>query len=151
MHRILGVVLFLATLSVAIHCMIAYGVQTTSARVTVHSFAGCFLYGAFLAKVLLVRSRQMLGWVSPSPVGCWSLSSESSGTRAPSGSSMGTTYRVETSPRRGAGGEPSRSRLRGAPHEYYESIGHGGVLLEKKIAWPAGKQARRSWHVNETL
>jgi hypothetical protein len=64
-HRIFGIVLFLATLPVAIHCMIAYGVQTTSARVTVHSLAGCFFYGAFVAKVLLVRSRQMPGWVLP--------------------------------------------------------------------------------------
>jgi hypothetical protein len=64
-HRILGIVLFLATLPVAIHCMIAYGVQTTSARVTVHSLAGCFFYGAFVAKVLLVRSRQMPGWILP--------------------------------------------------------------------------------------
>ena len=64
-HRVCGVVLFLATLPVAIHCMLAYGVQTTSARVTVHSFAGCFLYGAFVAKVLVVRNRQLPGWVLP--------------------------------------------------------------------------------------
>jgi hypothetical protein len=64
-HRIVGIVLFLGTLPVAIHCMIAYGVETTSARVTVHSLAGCFFYGAFVAKVLLVRSRQMPGWVLP--------------------------------------------------------------------------------------
>ena len=64
-HRIFGIVVFLATLPVAIHCMIAYGVQTTSARVTIHSFAGCFFYGAFVAKVLIVRSRQMPGWVLP--------------------------------------------------------------------------------------
>ena len=64
-HRVVGVVLFLATLPVAVHCMFAYGVQTTSARVTVHSLAGCFFYGAFVAKVLLVRSRRLPGWVLP--------------------------------------------------------------------------------------
>jgi hypothetical protein len=64
-HRICGVVLFLATLPVAIHCMVAYGVQTTPARVTVHSLAGCFFYGAFVAKVLVVRNRQLPGWVLP--------------------------------------------------------------------------------------
>ena len=64
-HRICGIVLFLATLPVAVHCMYAYGVQTTSARVTVHSLAGCFFYGAFVAKVLVVRSRRMPGWVLP--------------------------------------------------------------------------------------
>ena len=32
---------------------------------TVHSLAGCFFYGAFVAKVLLVRSRRLPGWVLP--------------------------------------------------------------------------------------
>ena len=64
-HRAVGIALFLLTLPVAVHCMFAYGVQTTSARVTVHSLAGCFFYGAFVAKVLLVRSRRLPGWVLP--------------------------------------------------------------------------------------
>jgi len=46
--------------------MFAYGFQTYTARVTVHSLAGCFLYGAFLAKVLLVRSRKATPrWILP--------------------------------------------------------------------------------------
>jgi hypothetical protein len=65
-HRVIGLATFLLTLPVATHCMFAYGFQTYDARVTVHSLAGCFLYGAFLAKVLLVRARQGLpGWVLP--------------------------------------------------------------------------------------
>jgi hypothetical protein len=64
-HRTIGAVLFLATLPVAVHCLFAYGVQTYNARVTVHSLAGCFFYGAFLAKVLVVRSRRLPGWVLP--------------------------------------------------------------------------------------
>ena len=64
-HRTVGAVLFLASLPVAVHCMFAYGLQTTSARVTVHSLAGCFFYGAFLAKVLVVRSRRLPGWLLP--------------------------------------------------------------------------------------
>jgi hypothetical protein len=31
----------------------------------VHSLAGCFFYGAFVAKVLLVQTRQRPGWVLP--------------------------------------------------------------------------------------
>lgn len=69
LHRATGIVLFLATLPVAVHCMVAYGVQTTSARVTVHSLAGCFFYGAFLSKILVVRSRQLPGWVLPTAGG----------------------------------------------------------------------------------
>ena len=64
-HRVIGMVLFLTTLPVAIHCMFAYGVETTSARVTVHSLAGCFFYGAFVAKMIVVRSRSLPGWVLP--------------------------------------------------------------------------------------
>jgi len=64
-HRSVGAVLFLATLPVAVHCMFAYGVQTYTARVTVHSLAGCFFYSAFLAKVLVVRSRRLPGGVLP--------------------------------------------------------------------------------------
>ncbi|MFD0327561.1 DUF6529 family protein [Streptacidiphilus monticola] len=57
--------LFAATVPVAVHCVMAYGVQLGSARVAVHSVAGCFFYGAFVAKVVLVRSRRLPGWALP--------------------------------------------------------------------------------------
>jgi hypothetical protein len=63
-HRVVGSPLFLTTVPVAVHCMFAYGVQTYNARVTVHSLAGCFFYGAFLAKVF-VRSRRLPSWTLP--------------------------------------------------------------------------------------
>jgi hypothetical protein len=31
----------------------------------VHSITGCVLYGAFVAKVLVVRSRRLPGWALP--------------------------------------------------------------------------------------
>jgi Na+/H+ antiporter NhaD/arsenite permease-like protein len=40
-------------------------VQLTSVRVAVHSLAGCFFYGAFVAKVLLVQSRRLPRWALP--------------------------------------------------------------------------------------
>ena len=64
-HRVIGFGLFALTVPIAVHCLIAYGVQLTSPRVAVHSLAGCFFYGAFVAKVLLVRSRRLPGWVLP--------------------------------------------------------------------------------------
>jgi hypothetical protein len=64
-HRLVGFAAFALTVPVALHCLIAYGVQLTSARVAVHSVAGCFFYGAFAAKVLLVRSRRLPGWALP--------------------------------------------------------------------------------------
>jgi hypothetical protein len=64
-HRVTGFVLFALTVPIAVHCLIAYGVQLTSLRVAVHSIAGCFFYGAFAAKVLLVHSRRLPGWALP--------------------------------------------------------------------------------------
>ena len=64
-HRVTGFTLFAVTVPVAIHCLIAYGVQLTSLRVAIHSLAGCFFYGAFAAKVLAVHSRRLPGWVLP--------------------------------------------------------------------------------------
>ncbi|WP_433221339.1 DUF6529 family protein [Microtetraspora malaysiensis] len=64
-HRIGGAVLFVLSLPIAYHCITAYGVQTDSARVALHSLAGCFFYGAFAAKVLIVRSRRLPGWALP--------------------------------------------------------------------------------------
>jgi hypothetical protein len=64
-HRVTGVVLIAVTIPVALHCLNAYGVQLTSPRLAVHSLAGCFLYGAFVAKILLVRSKRLPGWALP--------------------------------------------------------------------------------------
>jgi len=45
--------------------MFAYGVQTLDTRIAVHSVAGSFFYGAFAAKVTVVRWRRFPGWVLP--------------------------------------------------------------------------------------
>jgi hypothetical protein len=68
-HRVTGFALFALTVPVAVHCLIAYGVQLTSLRVAAHSIAGCFFYGAFTAKVLLVRSRRLPRWALPTAGG----------------------------------------------------------------------------------
>jgi hypothetical protein len=64
-HRIVGGTALVATLPVAIHCAIAYGVQVSEPRILIHSVAGCFFYGAFVAKVLFVRSKRLPGWTLP--------------------------------------------------------------------------------------
>lgn len=68
-HRVIGFGLFALTVPVAVHCLLAYGVQLTSLRVAVHSLAGCFFYGAFVAKVLLVQSKRLPGWALPAAGG----------------------------------------------------------------------------------
>lgn len=65
-HRLVGVAAILLTLPIAYHCAFAYGVQThIDTRVSVHSLAGCFFYGALAAKLLIVRSRRFPGWTLP--------------------------------------------------------------------------------------
>lgn len=64
-HRVVGLGAFLLSLPIAYHCITAYGVQLTDSRIALHSFAGCFLYGAFVAKVIVVRHRRVPGWALP--------------------------------------------------------------------------------------
>ena len=67
-HRAIGALAVLLTIPIAYHCAFAYGVQTKlDARVAVHSVAGCFLYGAFVAKIVLVRAPRwrVPGWALP--------------------------------------------------------------------------------------
>jgi hypothetical protein len=64
-HRINGAVIFLLTVPVALHCLIAYGVRLGDLRVAIHSVAGCFFDGAFTAKVLAVHSKRLPGWMLP--------------------------------------------------------------------------------------
>jgi hypothetical protein len=64
-HRISGRLAFLFTLPVAYHCLWSLGFQDTTTRVLVHSIFGCAVYGAFAAKVLIVRSPGTPGWALP--------------------------------------------------------------------------------------
>ncbi|WP_328917490.1 MULTISPECIES: DUF6529 family protein [unclassified Streptomyces] len=64
-HRALGFFAFLFSLPISYHCLVTYGIETSSARVAIHSVAGCAFYGAFVAKVLVVRSRRLPGWLLP--------------------------------------------------------------------------------------
>ncbi|MFW6720644.1 DUF6529 family protein [Streptomyces sp. MAR4 CNY-716] len=68
-HRVLGWGAFILSVPIAYHCVRTYGVETTDTRVHLHSIAGCALYGAFVAKVLVVRSRRLPGWLLPAAGG----------------------------------------------------------------------------------
>jgi hypothetical protein len=54
-----------ASVPVAVHCLYALGFQTADARVLFHSLFGCFFYGAFVAKMLLLTRRGLPTWVIP--------------------------------------------------------------------------------------
>lgn len=64
-HRWSGWTAILLTLPVAYHCIFLLGFGTNDTRVYIHSLLGSFLYGAVLAKVLIVRSNGFPGWALP--------------------------------------------------------------------------------------
>ncbi|MFJ8005003.1 DUF6529 family protein [Streptomyces fagopyri] len=65
LHRWSGRVAFLVAVPVAVHCLYALGFQTYEPRVLWHSLLGCFFFGAFSAKMLLLRSERLPGWLLP--------------------------------------------------------------------------------------
>ncbi|MET7620216.1 DUF6529 family protein [Streptomyces sp. NPDC005408] len=65
LHRWSGRIAFLLAVPVAVHCLYALGYQTYSTRVMWHSLLGCFFFGAFTAKMLLLRAERLPGWLLP--------------------------------------------------------------------------------------
>ncbi len=65
LHRWSGRVAILLTLPAAYHCIFKLGFGTYDARAFIHSLLGAFFYGAFFAKVLIVRTSGYPGWVLP--------------------------------------------------------------------------------------
>lgn len=68
-HRWSGRVAFALTLPVAYNCIFLLGFQSTTDRVLAHSLLGCAVYGAFAAKILVVRLHRYPGWVLPAAGG----------------------------------------------------------------------------------
>jgi Family of unknown function (DUF6529) len=64
-HRISGRLAFLLTLPVAYHCLYQLAFQDSTTRVLVHSILGCAFYGAFAAKIVIVRSPRLPGLALP--------------------------------------------------------------------------------------
>jgi mono/diheme cytochrome c family protein len=64
-HRWSGRLAFVCTLPVAYHCIFKLGFQDPTTRVLVHSLLGCAVYGAFAAKVTIVRLHNFPRLVLP--------------------------------------------------------------------------------------
>ncbi len=69
LHRWSGRVAVLLTVPVAVHCLYALGFQTGEPRVLVHSLFGCFFYGAFVTKMLVLNQSKSPGWALPAAGG----------------------------------------------------------------------------------
>jgi hypothetical protein len=65
LHRWSGRIAFLVAVPVAVHCLYAFGYQTYDSRVMWHSLLGCFFFGVFSAKMLLLRWDRLPGWLLP--------------------------------------------------------------------------------------
>ncbi|MFD1543623.1 DUF6529 family protein [Nonomuraea guangzhouensis] len=64
-HRWSGRLAFLLTIPVAFHCLYALGLQYDVPRVLAHSLLGCFFYGLFTTKMLVLPKRGTPGWTLP--------------------------------------------------------------------------------------
>ena len=64
-HRWSGRVAVALTVPVAVHCLYALGFQGYSGRVLVHSILGCFFFGAFVSKMLILTREDSPGWALP--------------------------------------------------------------------------------------
>jgi len=64
-HRVTGTIAFLLVTIVAYHCLWALGFQRSEPRLLVHSLLGCFFFGAFAAKVIVVQWSSLPGWWLP--------------------------------------------------------------------------------------
>jgi hypothetical protein len=65
MHRWSGRLAVLASLPVAAHCLYALGFQDFDTRVLLHSLFGCFFYGLFVCKMIVLTRHRTPGWVLP--------------------------------------------------------------------------------------
>jgi hypothetical protein len=68
-HRWTGRTAFVLSLPVAYHCIFRLGFQGEEGRVVLHSLAGCVFYGAYVAKVLIIKVKRFPVWVIPTAGG----------------------------------------------------------------------------------
>lgn len=64
-HRWSGRIAVALTVPVAVHCLYALGFETFDARVAAHSIMGCFFFGAFVCKMLVLTRDDSPKWALP--------------------------------------------------------------------------------------
>ncbi len=65
LHRWSGRFAVLVSLPVAAHCLYALGFQSFDTRVLLHSLLGCFFYGIFVCKMIVLARDDQKPWVLP--------------------------------------------------------------------------------------
>jgi hypothetical protein len=66
-HHLSGTLAVLISLPVAYHCVwaLGYSIDGPDSRVVWHGLLGCFFYGAFAAKMLFLRVKELPGLILP--------------------------------------------------------------------------------------
>jgi len=64
-HRWSGRIAVALTVPVAVHCLYALGFETFDGRVAAHSILGCFFFGAFVCKMLILTRDDSPKWALP--------------------------------------------------------------------------------------
>ena len=64
-HRWSGRLAVAVTVPVAVHCLYALGFQNYDTRTLLHSLFGCFFYGAFVVKMLVLTRDDSPKWALP--------------------------------------------------------------------------------------
>jgi hypothetical protein len=65
LHRWSGRIAVIVSLPVAAHCLYALGFQSFDTRVLLHSLFGCFFYGLFVCKMVVLTRSRTPGWAVP--------------------------------------------------------------------------------------
>src|SRR5689334_1020016 len=65
LHRWSGRLAFIASIPVALHCLYALGFADFDTRTLLHSLSGCFFYGVFTAKMLILAKKGVPNWALP--------------------------------------------------------------------------------------
>ena len=65
LHKWSGRLAVLISLPVAAHCLYALGFQSFDTRVVLHSLLGCFFYGIFVCKMIVLSKEDQKPWVLP--------------------------------------------------------------------------------------
>jgi len=67
LHRLSGTTAFMVTIPVAYSCLWSFGFNGghSNTRTLIHSILGCLFYGAFAAKIFVLRTKPSPKWVLP--------------------------------------------------------------------------------------
>src|SRR5436305_2711702 len=150
-HRWAGRLAFACTLPVAYHCIFKLGFRDPSTRVLAHALLGCAVYGAFAAKVTIVRLHRFPRLVLPIAggllfallIGVWYTSALWLYRNEPAAAPAGKRPTIPAAARPAAGASVFRSAGRGSCHTLKAPAARGVIGPNLDSLRPGPEQGRR--------